>query len=333
MSIKSSLNKIIPNIIGSAGQVLNPIILNFISEENKLLIFYFHGLYESLKQKDLHHADPQNNITVSQFSEFIEYFLNHKYHFIKPEDLLKPLQPNHRYVMITFDDGYFNNMLAIDVLKKYKIPAAFFLSAYHIKGGKSYWWDIIYKYRYKQGYSLTNIRNEQQKLKKLKWNEIDAYIEKEFGSGAHNPWSDIDRPFTESEVKSIAQNNLVSIGNHTLHHAVLTNYKDEEIMKEINCCSEYIEDITGIRPVAIAFPNGNFNENILSISQEIGLRIAFTTQQCGNNIPVNSDKIIPLNRFMARSESIRKYGSFVRLGYSSESLYMNLKRRITSPLQ
>jgi peptidoglycan/xylan/chitin deacetylase (PgdA/CDA1 family) len=328
MSFKSTIDKLVPKFIETAGHLLNPVILTFKNGRNKLLIFYFHGLYDSLKQKDLHHADPQNNITVSQFSEFVEYFLNHKYHFIKPEDLLKPLQPNERYVMITFDDGYFNNMLAIGVLKKFNIPATFFLSTYHIKEGKSYWWDIIYKYRYKQGYSLTNIRNEQQQLKKLNWSDIDTYIKKEFGDAAFNPWSDIDRPFTESELKSISQNGLISIGNHTIHHAILTNYSDDEIKREIYLCSEYIAEITGKNPIAIAFPNGNFNANILSIAQKTGLRIAFTTRNYINNMPITNDKIICLDRFMARTESIKKYESFVRIGYTPEGLYSNLKKRM-----
>src|SRR5450631_2722244 len=99
-AIKRKIDKSIQYLIGKVGYLINPLILNFKNENNHLLIFYFHGLYESQAQKDLDHVDPQNNITVNQFTEFIDYFLHHKYHFIKPEELLGDLRSDQRYVMI-----------------------------------------------------------------------------------------------------------------------------------------------------------------------------------------------------------------------------------------
>ena len=194
----------------------------------------------------------------------------------------------------------------------------------------SYWWDIIYKYRYKQGKRIEDIRIEQQELKKFSWKKIDAYIEKEFCSEEHRAWSYIDRPLNESELKSIASNPLVSIGNHTHRHAILTNYTKDEIIKEISSCNEYVAEKTGTEPISIAFPNGNFNENTLTIAQETGMRVAFTTQNHINAIPINNDKIICLGRFMAKTEKIRKYGSFMRLGYNSENLYNKFKKGINN---
>ena len=123
---KLKIEKDIFFLIEKVGKIINPIILNFTNEKNKLLIFYFHGVYDSEKQKNLNHVDPQNNVTVNQFTDFIEYFLQHNYRFIKPADLSQNLPEDKPYVMITFDDGYFNNSLAIDVLNKYKVPATFY---------------------------------------------------------------------------------------------------------------------------------------------------------------------------------------------------------------
>lgn len=327
MSIKHKINTVTPEVIRIIGQMINPLILTLKKEREHLLVFYFHGLYESTSQKELHHVDPQNNITSLQLAEFIEYFLHHKYCFIKPEDLSKTLPPGKRYAMITFDDGYFNNILAVDVLNKYKIPATFFLSTSYIKEGKSYWWDIIYKYRFKQGVLLTNIRKEQQYLKKYKWQEIDAYIEKEFTNRAFKPWSDIDRPFTELEIGRIANNPLISIGNHTAHHIIVTNYNSSEIKEEINNCNKTIFELTGKNTISIAFPNGNFDSQTLNIVDELGFKFAFTTRNKMNKLPLKNDQTVCIDRFMAKPENVKKYASFVRLDYNANDFYRNLKRR------
>src|SRR6185312_401691 len=89
------------SLIERFGSLFSPLILEFKKENRQLLVFYFHGLFESLKQKELNHIDPQNNMTVEQFDEFIDYFQNHNYKFILPEDLNAGLEDNQPYAMIT----------------------------------------------------------------------------------------------------------------------------------------------------------------------------------------------------------------------------------------
>src|SRR6185312_14111104 len=108
-NVKTMVNDFGAAFFEKLGYLLNPVVLKFKSENKQLLIFYFHGLFESLKQKDLNLLYPQHNMTVEQFVEFIEYFLSHNYRFILPKDLMQGLENDQPYAMITFDDGYFNN--------------------------------------------------------------------------------------------------------------------------------------------------------------------------------------------------------------------------------
>lgn len=305
---------------------MNPLVLNFINEKNKLLIFYFHGLYENESQKQLNHVDPQNNITVPQFVEFIEYYLHHKYNFIKPEDLLSDLPNDKAYIMLTFDDGYFNNTLAIEILNKYKIPATFFITTKNMVDHTSFWWDIIFKYRIRKGVPLKKIREEQSYLKSFKYNFIDSYIAEHFGSESIIPWSDIDRPLTIEELGNISQNPLISIGNHTHNHAILTNYDATEIREEFRKSNSILSEILGFRPEFIAFPNGNYNTDIVEICKQEGFLITFNTVGKKNQLDILRDNsILNLNRFMAQTSSIKKYGEYDRLGYTPHSLYVNVK--------
>lgn len=143
------MNDLMRVLAERSGYLINPIFLNASRENNYLLAFYFHGLFETVKHRDLNHIDPQQNMTVNQFDDFVAYFLEHKYVFIRPEDLTNNIEKDNRYILLTFDDGYFNNMLAVNVLEKYKVPAVFFITIRNIIENRSFWWDVIYKYRRK----------------------------------------------------------------------------------------------------------------------------------------------------------------------------------------
>ena len=41
--------------------------------------------------------------------------------------------------MLTFDDGYYNNHLALPVLEEFDVPALFFISTNHVKQQKCFW--------------------------------------------------------------------------------------------------------------------------------------------------------------------------------------------------
>ena len=328
--VKDFVNSNGPLLVEKIGGLLNPFLLNFKNEKNRLLVFYFHGLYASESEQKLNHIDPQNNMTVTQFEDFIKYFLINKYRFICPEDMNSDLDSSQKYVMITFDDGYYNNLLSFEILERYKIPAVYFLTTRNISENSSFWWDIIFKYRSKQGSSLENIRSEQVSLKSLKHQDIIDYIVRNFGIVSLNPWSDIDRPLNENEVKLLAKHSYASIGNHTHNHSILTNYTRDEIVEELRISNNSLFEMIGKYPISIAYPNGNFNDLVISIAKEEGFQYAFTIQHEPIHLPVGNDNLLTLNRFMASTNKISDYGSFYRMGYIPNYLFYSLKDRLTS---
>jgi len=318
------------NLVIKLGLLINPVLLKFKQENNQLLVFYFHALYESIDQKNLNHIDPQNGMTVNQFIEFIDYFLFHNYIFIKPDDLLSGLKKDQRYIMLTFDDGYYNNFLTLDILNKYKIPAVFFITAINVKENKSFWWDVVYKYRFKQGVKIEKIRDEQKFLKRFNSSYIDEYVRNNFGADSSEPWSDIDRPLTPDEVKTLIKNPYVSIGNHTYNHSVLINCDEEEISFEFRESNKYLTDLVETIPSCVAFPNGDYNKLVLKVAGETGFRYAFTVEPKKNYFPFEVRKLNCISRFKANTFEIDKYGSFYRLGYSPGSIYSFI-RTMTIP--
>jgi peptidoglycan/xylan/chitin deacetylase (PgdA/CDA1 family) len=325
--LKTKLDDFGTTFFEKLGYFINPIILQLKNEDKQLLVFCFHGLFESLKEKKLNQIDPQGNMTVQEFIEFIDYFLDHNYKFIVPKDLITGVKNNQPCAMITFDDGYFNNLRAIEILIKYGIPAVFFISTKNVVENKAFWWDVIYKYRAKQGSSIEDIATEQKWLKQFNYRFINDYIFKTFGMEAFTPWSDINRPFNPDEIKQLSTNPYVSFGNHTHNHSILTKCTKEEIKEELDIANKFLFETTGTLPLAIAFPNGNFNQTVLEATEEEGFRYAFTTVPGRNLFPSENNKFTTLNRFMTTTMEISKFGAACRVGYQPHDLYNDLKKR------
>jgi len=208
--------------------IISEIYLRFFQEKNSLIIFNFHGLFFSKKEINQNLVNPQTWITKDQFQQFVDYYLKYNYTFVSPNDILHGLD-NKKYIMITFDDGYYNNIYALPILKKYQIPALFFISTNHVKQSKCFWWDILYRERIKNGMSKKEIVYEGNFLKSKTSEEIEKYLIEKFGENTLKPKSDIDRPFTTSELKEFSKEKNVFLGNHTSNHAILTNYSTNEI--------------------------------------------------------------------------------------------------------
>lgn len=68
---------------------------------------------------------------------------------------------DRKYAMITFDDGYFNNILALEILNKFKVPSVIFVTTKNVEENNSFWWDVVFKFRKKQGVAFHKIKKEQ----------------------------------------------------------------------------------------------------------------------------------------------------------------------------
>jgi peptidoglycan/xylan/chitin deacetylase (PgdA/CDA1 family) len=321
------MKKSLISIIGAVDKLISDNYCHFIKEKNALITFLFHGLFNDKSEINLNCVDPQQGITTNMFRRFIEYYLRNGYIFISPHDILNGLEIDKKYVLITFDDGYYNNHLALSILQEYQVPAIFFISSNHILHNKSFWWDVIYRERVKENISVEQIRKEQVKLKQKKNDEIEQYLVDSFGGNALTPICDVDRPFTPSELKDLSKDPLVFLGNHTGNHAILTNHSHSEIKLEIDCSQNFIFNLTGVKPIMIAYPNGNFSEEVLNTSQEAGLKLGITVKAKKNLLPLNLTGVHPflLNRFTLQgNKNIEQQCSAFR----SDIQLLNLVRKL-----
>ena len=272
--------------------------LPLVDEQDSLLSFLFHGVFESREELECGTIDPQQGITLQMFKAFVTHFRKQSYVFVSPNDILSGLGTGYKYVLVSFDDGYWNNLRAIPILEEFQIPAVFFISTEHVCQGKAFWWDVVYRELRKRGRS-DEIPSRLTLYKKCKTSEIEADLRREFGARTLDPVSDLDRPLTVPELKALAGHKLVQIGNHTKDHAILTNYSLPEVDIQIRIAQESLAEITGRVPSVIAYPNGSESSGIYSRARAAGLRLGIGVKSGRNRLPIvpESMEAMSLRRF------------------------------------
>jgi peptidoglycan/xylan/chitin deacetylase (PgdA/CDA1 family) len=302
-------------------------------ERHGLIPFLFHSLFRHQRQIALDHVDPLQRTTVAQFREFIDYYLRHGYRFVEPADLLAGLEPDGKYALITFDDGYFNNTLALPVLEEFSVPATFFIATDNVRLGKCYWWDVLHREMAARGASGREIYRAGVSLKSLPTERIEADLAARYGREAFTPRGDVDRPMTPQELRAFARHSLVRIGNHTANHAILTNYAPDEARGQIVRAQEWLAETTGSAPISIAYPNGGHDAGILRACRETGLKVGFTTRPHKTALPFDQTPggLLRLGRFTPHGEArmltqCRTYRSDLLLYGKFRAGYLRLRR-------
>ncbi|MEA3408942.1 MAG: polysaccharide deacetylase family protein, partial [Candidatus Eisenbacteria bacterium] len=297
--MKNSLISLTQKIDGGLGRVH----ARLRGERPALLTFLFHGIFRDRAEIERNLVDPQQEFTLEDFRQFVDYFLTTGYRFVSPDDILGGLDPDQRYVMATFDDGYFNNTRTLPILTEYAVPALFFISTNHVKEGKCFWWDVLYRERLKRGVPSDRTREERHDLAARKHGEIESLLIQEFGADALKPVGDADRPMTPSELCDFSRSEHVALGNHTRDHVYLPNCDAEELRAQIGGAQQDLLDMTGRSALAISYPSGFWSDESIRISREAGIRMGVTVQFRKNYFPVDLDSraAMELGRFIPTS--------------------------------
>ncbi|MDA0273588.1 MAG: polysaccharide deacetylase family protein [Proteobacteria bacterium] len=266
-------------------------------DEPALMTFLFHSIFRSEKEIELNHIDPQQFITLDIYRQFLDYFLEAGYQFISSRELLAGLDPEGRYLLATFDDGYYNNQHVLPLLQEYKVPALFFIATHNVLNNECFWWDVVYRELSRKGLNRKEISVAQKKYKKKTHEEIISSLKQEFGNNVMNPVSDIDRPFTTSELANFAADDFVDIGNHTSHHYILDGYPQEIQRDQMLACQTDLGEMLDIHPAIVSYPNGNYNEVTLKTAADIGFNFGITVDKRKNYLPLQQ-KDLTLGRFV-----------------------------------
>jgi peptidoglycan/xylan/chitin deacetylase (PgdA/CDA1 family) len=270
-----------------ADHGLAEIYLRVFRERKSLIIFLFHSLVVNETENCRHLIEPKRLVSRARFRQFIDYFLEQGYQFVSPADISNGnLSHDKKYALITFDDGYANNLIAPEILKAYGVPAVFFIATNFVLENKCFWWDVVSRERLGQSVSAKKILSEKAFLKTKTHEAIEHYLREAFGAAALTPRGDLDRPLSPKELQALSKETSVILGNHTRDHAILPNYSEEEIESQIAGAQETLWELTGVRPLIISYPDGRYSTEVLGVTRRLGIPLGVTTDYGKNSVPL-----------------------------------------------
>lgn len=234
-------------------------------------------------------------VTPEEFDNQIRY-IKENYNVVRFEDDWSNI--NEKTVVITFDDGYVDNFYnAVPILRKYNIPATFFISTNNIGTNSEFWWDelssLFYnkeneriKFKYNGIYynldTPENLRKSCLEIRSILMN-MDPEKRRAELKLLHNIMDiplrehNCNRTMNKFEIQQLTQYENISIGAHTKSHTRLSHLPVDIQMEEIKGSKEMLEQITGGKIETFSYPFGSdddYTEKTVELVKYCGIKKA-----------------------------------------------------------
>ncbi len=238
-------------------------------------------------------------------------------------------------ICVTFDDGYLDNLqVAAPILRRYDVPATFFIVAGKV--GESFWWDTLTALVYGMSeipapgqFSLGDpsetvevsdlsprgrgrlLAGLYTRLKDLADDERSRVIDGLFAQvQAEAPR--VCRSMSWDEIGDLVSDERFELGGHTVTHPQLARQSVEAQRSEMLECRVRLEDFLG-RPIrSMAYPFGarqDVSRLTMKLAGEAGYKVA-----CGTELDVVSHDSDPLRlpRFWVSDWGMDQFSTRVR---------------------
>jgi peptidoglycan/xylan/chitin deacetylase (PgdA/CDA1 family) len=172
----------------------------------------------------------------------------------------RPLPP--RALVVTLDDGWAGNARLLSAVRKYGIRPALFVTTEVAGTDRHFWW--------------THVPDpaERERLKVL---PEDERLRTLAVSGFEPDEDYPDRQaLSLDEISQLAA--WADIEAHTRSHPILPTCTDEQAQREIAGAADEVGRITGRRPRAFAYPNGDRSPRDVALVRNAGYEAAFTVE-------------------------------------------------------
>lgn len=242
--------------------------------------------------------------TPAAFEQQMQWLTRH-FHAIPVEHVLEAIERkislHPQAVLVTFDDAYRDfSEEAWPVLKRYRIPATLFVpTAFPGKASALFWWDRLYTTVFRttcrdfflEPFGTLSLKRPEERQASYK--KIQSYIK----SLPHDVAMDrVEKICGELDVEIAPQPLIldwddlrrlsregVSLGAHSQTHPVLCGMRPHLIRQEVRGAQEDLRrEIGHVLPI-FSYPSGAYDETVVEILSDEGIRAGFTTEDGHND--------------------------------------------------
>lgn len=217
-------------------------------------------------------------------------------------------------LIVTFDDGYADNMLtAMPIIKAYDLTAVVYISTDFVDQQRLFWFDeIAYLIRHwPDGHfslaagdfvaDLTKDNREEIRkalgrfLQTLTDRQRLALIE-EIKSIAPIEIKPHDfhhaAPLSWAQIKALRAAGI-EVGSHTRSHGFLDTMTDDELHQQILGSKQHIEAQLEEPIISFSYPNGNFNQQVVQKVVQAGYKFAVGYEHAVVHLPGLNPYLMP----------------------------------------
>lgn len=287
--------------------------------QSRALILFYHGVEEVQSDPWRLHLPP------ARFAEQLAVIKQYAT-VLRLDELVRGLQTKtgklpHRSIVVTFDDGYANNLThALPLLKQHGVPATIFVASGYLGSEREFWsdelerlllspnrlpetlqlringhspvWKLGVAAEYKAEESAQHrawnawqaatpsarhqvYRDLYQEMQPLPFGEQRRVLD-ELRAQLETavPTRPLQRFLTADELRTLAQDELIEIGSHTVTHPLLPQLPVTEQEREICVSRRTLEEITERPVTSLAYPYGRYTAKTAEIARAAGMHCA-----------------------------------------------------------
>ncbi|MFQ5713585.1 MAG: polysaccharide deacetylase family protein [Candidatus Scalinduaceae bacterium] len=302
-------------------------------KDSDCIILLYHGV--TIENADGIENYSGKHIHYNNFEKHMRYLREYT-NPIRLSDIVQSIKQGKeipsRSVAITFDDGFQNNFsVAFPILRKYEIPATFYLSTGFIGTNRLFWVDEVeglirltrkrnVNIRVKDKEKNFFLDDKEKKIKaireikeemKLISNEDKDFILKDLRKKLDVVPENIResamnyKTMSWDEVREMNKEPLIEFGCHTINHVILSQVSEDVCEREIVESKRKLEQELDREVDLFSYPEGrrgDFNMSVISTLKKAGFQSSPTADWGWNKIP-NTDPFY-LHRIMVGFEGI-----------------------------
>jgi peptidoglycan/xylan/chitin deacetylase (PgdA/CDA1 family) len=303
--------------------------LTYLHHKNreKICVLMLHGVIDPASQSCWEPLRPQ--LSTKELSRVLG-ILSNNYNFITVDQAVKMLDGKipliDNAMLITFDDGYRNNIdYALPICEKFSIKPVLFVTTGNLDSrlpfpvdrldyalqqmmgevislqynGNVFQFDATNRFSLQKSYKLF-----RDKIKgsvsddttiNILFDDLSKLLEKKSGRSllnlSNDKWTSI---VSWDDLRIAVQDNRIDVASHTVDHWRLDCLSHSQINSQLSISKLKIEEQLSIKCNYFCYPNGNYNEQAVSLLKGNGYHAAFTTDV---GLCILNDELMALKRF------------------------------------